>query len=191
MNFVVVDIVGRDKSDFVADLNEYYIQLPEKLGRGKNKRHMQRDFFEGALKRWQTYVRIEIDEHLHIQCFLVPLAPDINNTEYKEIQKNLIEGTRGYIFVVPNEESTWDEATQIIQRFQDYAPVPFVLLILDQHLKEIDINYLRETLDVGDDIEVFAYRHPLKSDVEGVLLGLCYQILDELESRISQMPKDD
>ncbi len=181
LNFIIIDFVGRNESRFIGDLNEYYICLPKKRGRAPHKRDQMKNFFEGALNRWWTHALVAVDEQLHIQCFLAQLPIRGNDTNpYEETYEIQAEGAKGYIFVVANDTSSWAEATQMIQQFSNYASIPYVILVHDHHIKDVDVPQLRQGMSISEDVPVYAYRNVFKSDLEKVVLGLSYRILDEM-----------
>jgi len=187
VNIVVMDLVGSKRSHFMGDLNEYSMKCDQDEG---YQNHLKRNP-DSLPAHWWTHAHIKnINNDSAIQQVdLRFYRLSVSGEDKKLAEENFnayINIVNGYIFVITDEESTWSTTRRIIQSYQAKLSSPFIIFVEDRDIHDIDVPRLRKGIGVDDNIEVFAYRNGLKSELENVVLGICYCILDDLEAKMNQ-----
>jgi len=171
----------------MGDLNEYSMKCDQDEG---YQNHLKRNP-DSLPAHWWTHAHIKnINNDSAIQQVdLRFYRLSVSGEDKKLAEENFnayINIVNGYIFVITDEESTWSTTRRIIQSYQAKLSSPFIIFVEDRDIHDIDVPRLRKGIGVDDNIEVFAYRNGLKSELENVVLGICYCILDDLEAKMNQ-----
>ena len=95
----------------------------------------------------------------------------------------LSEGMLGFVVVLDSTRpETFREARHILDTFREYAPVPYVVAVNKQDIKDAwSPEDLRIALKIASDVKIVPCVAVERDSVKRVLLELLYSILETME----------
>jgi small GTP-binding protein len=126
--------------------------------------------------------RITIDEDLILYLFGTP-----GQRRFDFMWEILSEGMLGFIVMIDScRPETFREARSILETFRAYAPTPYIVAANKQDKKDAwELDDMRIALRLDSRVKLLPCVATDKESVKTILLELLYQILAEMESKLS------
>lgn len=122
--------------------------------------------------------RITVDDDLILYLFGTP-----GQRRFDFMWEILSEGMLGFVVMVDSTRpETFREARRILETFRAYAPTPYIVAANKQDMADAwQINDLRLSLRLADDVKLLPCIATDKEAVKTILIELLYSILELMD----------
>jgi uncharacterized protein len=122
--------------------------------------------------------RITVDDDLILYLFGTP-----GQRRFDFMWEILSEGMLGFVVMVDSTRpETFREARRILETFRAYAPTPYIVAANKQDMADAwDIDDLRLSLRLADDVKLLPCIATDKETVKKILIELLYSILELMD----------
>ena len=122
--------------------------------------------------------RITVDDDLILYLFGTP-----GQRRFDFMWEILSEGMLGFVVMVDSTRpETFREARRILETFRAYAPTPYIVAANKQDMADAwDIEDLRLSLRLADDVKLLPCIATDKDTVKKILIELLYSILELMD----------
>jgi small GTP-binding protein len=122
--------------------------------------------------------RISVDDDLILYLFGTP-----GQRRFDFMWEILSEGMLGFVVMVDSTRpETFREARRILETFRAYAPTPYIVAANKQDMADAwEINDLRLSLRLADDVKLLPCIATDKDTVKKILIELLYSILELMD----------
>jgi hypothetical protein len=122
--------------------------------------------------------RITVDDDLILYLFGTP-----GQRRFDFMWEILSEGMLGFVVMVDSTRpETFREARRILETFRAYAPTPYIVAANKQDMADAwDIDDLRLSLRLADDVKLLPCIATDKDTVKTILIELLYSILELMD----------
>ena len=122
--------------------------------------------------------RITVDDDLILYLFGTP-----GQRRFDFMWEILSEGMLGFVVMVDSTRpETFREARRILETFRAYAPTPYIVAANKQDMADAwEINDLRLSLRLADDVKLLPCIATDKDTVKKILIELLYSILELMD----------
>ncbi len=172
LKIVVTGPFSSGKTEFIQSVSEIDVVSTER----KISREAER--IKNATTVAMDFGRITVDEELILYLFGTP-----GQRRFNFMWEILSEGMLGFVVMIDsNRPETFREARRILNTFQAYSPVPYIVAANKQDMEDAwPPEDLKIVLKVDSDVKVVPCVATDRESVKMVLLELLYSILEIMD----------
>ena len=171
---VVTGPFGAGKTTLIKTMSEIAVLSTERKVTGSAEKQTKANTTVAM-----DFGRMTIDAELQLYLFGTP-----GQKRFDFMWQILAEGMLGFVILVDAQrEASYEEATEILEFFQETAEVPFVVAVNKGEHPEEDIARARKWLRLPEAVRCVAVDARDKDSVKETLLELLYAVLDDIEAQ--------